>query len=210
MLSNIFPRAISFQYSNVQYTEMVRTLALCGDNVALACRTFNQRYGTRVVRRTMLAATQRLRDHGTFSPSTVIDRGANVLVFKMKSWTISIRIPMQVPEKQRHTLTVVICMCGEHFVVIKNTHSTSKLTPNDYEPRLQFSRWLLENWQRNIIWQTKVHSHAWGCTVNITHICGCTKILTHAEWNPSNTVSQLTSGPVLLVHTYWSQSSYQD
>ncbi|CAG4936559.1 unnamed protein product [Parnassius apollo] len=35
---------MSFQYSNVQYTEMVRTLAQCGDNVALACRTFNQRF----------------------------------------------------------------------------------------------------------------------------------------------------------------------
>ncbi|CAG5039003.1 unnamed protein product [Parnassius apollo] len=69
---------MSFQYSNVQYTEMVRTLAQCGDNVALACSTFNQRYGTRIDRRTMLAATQRLRDHGTFRPNTAIDRGANV------------------------------------------------------------------------------------------------------------------------------------
>lgn len=69
---------MSFRYTNVQYTEMVRTLAQCGDNVALACRTFNDRHGTSVDRRTMLGATQRLRDFGTFRPNTAIDRGRNV------------------------------------------------------------------------------------------------------------------------------------
>lgn len=125
VLSNIFPRAISFQYSNVQYTEMVRTLALCGDYVALACRTFNQRCGTRVAR-VLLSDFATTARSVQAQPSTGEPTCVHVLVFKMKSWTISMRIPMQVPEKQRHTLTVVICMCGEHFVVIKNAHSTSE------------------------------------------------------------------------------------
>lgn len=69
---------MSFRYTNVQYTEMVRTLARSDDNVALACRIFNATYGTSVDRRTMLSATQRLRDHGTFRPNTAIDRGDNM------------------------------------------------------------------------------------------------------------------------------------
>lgn len=40
---------MAFRYSNVEYTEMVRTLARCEDNVELACRVFNKRHGTRVI-----------------------------------------------------------------------------------------------------------------------------------------------------------------
>lgn len=75
---------MAFRYTNIQYTEMVRTLARCLDNVALACREFNARYGCSVSARTMLAATQRLRDSGTFFPNTALDTGTNVRTTRLQ------------------------------------------------------------------------------------------------------------------------------
>ncbi|KAJ8728588.1 hypothetical protein PYW07_006284 [Mythimna separata] len=47
---------------------MVRMLARCNDNVNLAVRRFREEFGVSVSNRTILAATQRLRDHGAFMP----------------------------------------------------------------------------------------------------------------------------------------------
>lgn len=150
---------MSFQYTNVQYTEMVRTLAMCGDNVALACRTFNQRYGTRVDRRTMLAATQRLRDHGMFRPNTAIDRGANVRTRTRLQNEILDYFDENPHASTREAAPHFECSHMHVWRTLRgdkehpfHLRRCQELTPNDYVPRLQFSRWLLENWQRNIIW----------------------------------------------------------
>ncbi|KAL4709747.1 hypothetical protein ACJJTC_005550 [Scirpophaga incertulas] len=68
---------MAYQYSNVEYTEMVRMLARCDDNVSEACRQYairfpNLRTPSHV---TMLAATQRLRDYGQFRANTMRDSG---------------------------------------------------------------------------------------------------------------------------------------
>lgn len=150
---------MSFRYTNVQYTEMVRTLAKCDDNVALACRTFNARYGTSVDRRTMLGATQRLRDFGTFQPNTAIDRGTNVQIPTRRQVEIldyfSENPHLSTREASSHFNV-------SHMYVWRTLHGDrqhpfhlrrcQELTPTDYVPRLEFSRWLLENWQRNVIW----------------------------------------------------------
>lgn len=199
---------MAFRYTNVQYTEMVRTLAVCGDNVALACRTFNERFGTRVDNRTMLAATQRLRDHGSFRPNTAIDRGDNVRARTRLQDEI-----LDYFDANPHSSTRE---AAPHFNVSHlfvwrtlrgdgqhpyHLRRCQELTPGDYLPRIEFSRWLLDNWQRNIIW-TRVRLHVLEYSTSTIHICGCTKILLHAEWTPSSTVSRLTSGRVLSVHTF--------
>lgn len=150
---------MAFRYTNVQYTEMVRTLAVCGDNVALACRTFNERFGTRVDNRTMLAATQRLRDHGSFRPNTAIDRGDNVRARTRLQDEI-----LDYFDANPHSSTRE---AAPHFNVSHlfvwrtlrgdgqhpyHLRRCQELTPGDYLPRIEFSRWLLDNWQRNIIW----------------------------------------------------------
>ncbi|KAL4718787.1 hypothetical protein ACJJTC_002899 [Scirpophaga incertulas] len=73
----IFECTMAYQYSNVEYTEMVRMLARCDDNVSEACRQYairfpNLRTPSHV---TMLAATQRLRDYGQFRANTMRDSG---------------------------------------------------------------------------------------------------------------------------------------
>ncbi|XP_047035537.1 uncharacterized protein LOC124641498 [Helicoverpa zea] len=59
---------MAYRYSNVEYTEMVRMLARCDDNVSKACRQYAIRFPNIPTPRcvTMLAATQRLRDYGEF------------------------------------------------------------------------------------------------------------------------------------------------
>lgn len=150
---------MSFRYTNIQYAEMVRSLAQCHDNVALACRTFNNRYGTNVDRRTMLAATQRLRDHGTFRPNTAIDRGVNVRT-RTRLQDEILDYFDENPESSTREAAPHFNIShmyvwrtlrgdGEHPYHLRRCQD---LTPRDYIPRLEFSRWLLENWQRNIIW----------------------------------------------------------
>lgn len=151
---------MSFQYSNVEYTEMVRILAQCDDNVALACRTFNNRYGTSVSHRTMLGATQRLRDHGTFRPNTAIERGNDV---QTRSTRLQDEILDYFEENpQSSTREVAPLFNVSHMYAWRTLRGDrqhpfhlrhcQELTPRDYAPRIEFSRWLLENWQRNIIW----------------------------------------------------------
>lgn len=59
-----------YRYTNIEYTEMVRVLARCGDNVREACREYARLFPNLPTpsTRTMLGATQRLRDHGQFQP----------------------------------------------------------------------------------------------------------------------------------------------
>lgn len=150
---------MSFRYTNAQYTEMVRTLAKCDDNVALACRTFNARYGTSVDRRTMLGATQRLRDFGTFRPNTAIDRGTNVQIPTRRQVEI---LDYFSENPHKSTREVSSHFNVSHMYAWRTLHGDrqhpfhlrrcQELTPTDHVPRLEFSRWLLENWQRNVIW----------------------------------------------------------
>ncbi|KAJ8724058.1 hypothetical protein PYW07_008038 [Mythimna separata] len=149
---------MAFRYSNIQCTEMVRTLARCDDNVELACRVFNERHGTRVSARTMLGATQRLRDFGTFRPNTALDRGTNVRSTRLQENILDYFD--ELPESStREAAPLFDCSHmyvwrtlradGEHPFHLRRCQ---ELMPTDYLPRLQFCRWLLENWQRNIIW----------------------------------------------------------
>jgi hypothetical protein len=59
---------MAYRYSNIEYTEMVRMLGKCDDNVSEACRQYAIRFPNLPTpsHRTMLAATQRLRDYGQF------------------------------------------------------------------------------------------------------------------------------------------------
>lgn len=149
---------MAFRYTNIQYTEMVRTLARCLDNVALACREFNDRFGTTVSARTMLAATQRLRDSGTFFPNTALDRGVNVRNTRLQE-----RILDHFDEHpEDSTRAVAPRLDCNHMYVWRTLRADGEhpfhlrrcqeLTPADNLPRLEFSRWLLENWQQNILW----------------------------------------------------------
>lgn len=149
---------MAFRYSNIQYTEMVRTLARCDDNVELACRVFNERHSTRVSARTMLGATQRLRDSGTFRPNTAMDRGTNVRSSRLQE-NILDYFDENPGSSTREAAPLFNCSHmyvwrtlradGEHPFHLRRCQ---ELMPTDYLPRLQFCRWLLENWQQNIIW----------------------------------------------------------
>ena len=149
---------MAFRYTNIQYTEMVRTLARCDDNVELARRVFYERYGCRVSARTMLSATQRLRDSGTFRPNTALDRGTNVRNTRLQA-NILDYFDEHPESSTREAAPLFDCSHmyvwrtlradGEHPFHLRRCQ---ELTPADYLPRLEFSRWLLENWQRNIIW----------------------------------------------------------
>ncbi|XP_047038976.1 uncharacterized protein LOC124643893 [Helicoverpa zea] len=59
---------MAYKYSNVEYTEMVRMVARCDDNVLEACRQYAIRFPKIPTpsRATMQAATQRLRECGQF------------------------------------------------------------------------------------------------------------------------------------------------
>ncbi|CAK1583309.1 unnamed protein product [Parnassius mnemosyne] len=67
---------MAYRYSNIEYTEMVRILAICNDNDSEACREYSRRFPNSRAPSyaTMLGTTQRLRDYGQFQPVS-IDRG---------------------------------------------------------------------------------------------------------------------------------------
>lgn len=148
---------MSFRYTNVQYCEMVRMLARCGDNVNLAVRQFREEFGISVSNRTMLAATQRLRDYGSFRPSTAVDRGVEphdyhledeILDYFRENPTTSTR---EAGRRFRCSHTFVRKVLRDDNQHPYHYRRCQELNPLDYQPRVTYCEWYLENANRNII-----------------------------------------------------------
>lgn len=149
---------MAFRYTNVQYCEMVRMLARCNDNVNLAVRRFREEFGVSVSNGTMSAATQRLRDYGTFRPPTAVDRGAEVLNPGLED-TILDYFRDNPTASTRQVGRRFECSHIQVWNILKNDQQhpyhyrrCQELTPLDYEPRVTFCEWFLRNWDRNILW----------------------------------------------------------
>lgn len=146
-----------FRYTNVQYCEMVRTLARCNDNVNLAVQRFQEEYGIAVSNATMLAATQRLRDYGAFRPPMLVERDVQrnpnfeeaVLDYFHNNPTASTRQAGRRFDCSHITIWRILNKDNQHPYHYRRCQ---ELNPHDFEPRVTFCRWILENRNRNILW----------------------------------------------------------
>lgn len=137
---------------------MVRMLARCGDNVNLAVRRFQEEFGVSVSHRTMLAATQRLRDHGTFTPRSMDRGGPDHLEPEMQERILDyFHEHPTASTRQAGRLFGISHMAVWRVLKNDNQHPfhyrrCQELNPLDYEPRVAFSEWLLQDVTRNILW----------------------------------------------------------
>lgn len=149
---------MAFRYTNIQYCEMVRMLARCNDNVSLAVRRFQEEFGVSVSNGTMSAATQRLRDYGTFRPPTAVERGVGaadpnlevaILNYFHENPTASTRQAGRRLNCSHMLVWKTLSNDNQHPYHYRRCQ---ELNPLDYEPRVTFCAWLCENWNRNILW----------------------------------------------------------
>lgn len=149
---------MAFRFTNVQYCEMVRMLARCNDNVSLAVRCYQEQFGVSVSNETMLAATQRLRDYGTFRPPTAVDRGSTrnnpdleteILNYFAENPTASTR---QAARRFNCSHVFVWNVLREDSQHPYHYRRCQELNVLDFQPRVEFCEWFLEDWRRNILW----------------------------------------------------------
>lgn len=148
---------MAFRYTNAQYCEMVRTLARCNDNVNAAVRSYQEQFGITVSNGTMAAATQRLRDHGAFRPSMVLERAVErdpgfeetVLDYFRNNPTASTRQAGRLFNCDHMVIWRILKDDDQHPYHYRRCQ---ELNPHDYDPRVEFCEWFLEDWNRNILW----------------------------------------------------------
>lgn len=151
---------MAFPFTNVQYLEMVRILAVCNDNVNEACRVYLERFGVRVSNRTMLGVTQRLREYGNFRPPIAVDHGANINARHLELQERILNYAFEHPTTSTRIMARLFG-CSHVFVwqVLRDEglhpyhyRRCQELNPLDYQPRVRFCHWLLANRNLDILW----------------------------------------------------------
>lgn len=150
---------MAHQYTNVEFSEMVRILAQCNDNVLLAQRRYVLNFPNRrrPSRATILAATQRLRDFGQFrAPAAAGGAGAarlpvhleeNILNYVYRHPDTSTRLIANRFGISQRAAWLILNRDNQRPYHLQKVQ---ELGQADYGPRLEFCQWLLVG-MRNII-----------------------------------------------------------
>lgn len=150
---------MAYRYSNVEYTEMVRMLARCDDNVSEACRQYAARFPNlrTPARETMLAATQRLRDYGQFQhrmrdsgrpPRRTVHEHEEILEFFEADPAASTNDAARRFNVSQYFAWSVIHNEGKYPF---HLHRVQELTESDKPARVNFCNWLLAE-RPTILW----------------------------------------------------------
>ncbi|KAI5638961.1 hypothetical protein NE865_08413 [Phthorimaea operculella] len=169
-----------YAYTNQDYLQMVICYEECDQVVRRAQDLFFARFGVRPSGHTILGAVQRHQEHGVFNPPA-IDAGRprispeleeRVLQFFRSDPEASTRDAARVFNISHTTAWHILKEEGKHpyhFTCVQ------ELEPSDYQPRVDFCLWLLENPHRNILWTDEAtftrigmfnthNSHYWSST----------------------------------------------
>lgn len=150
----------SYQYSNEEYWDMVRTYALSNDSVRGAINLYREMFPNRQIPsyNLMLGVNQRLRTFGQFTvPTHAQGRGREPYPVHFQEAILEYfeHHPQESTRNAGRRFGV------SHWTVWKLMHEegmhpyhfrpVQELGVNDHEPRVNFCRWFLSNLDKNIL-----------------------------------------------------------